>query len=88
MNFFDAILIYRMDVIIAIKTRWIKFIILNVEITISVQKKNSKGTAKNRSKANTDGSSTTAAAQSGAMDASQIYFLPEHHTIRNNLSSK
>lgn len=38
MNFFDAILIYRMDVIIAIKTRWIKFIILNVEITISVKK--------------------------------------------------
>lgn len=41
MNLFDAILIliYRMDVIIAIKTRWIKFIILYVEITISVQKK-------------------------------------------------
>lgn len=38
MNLFDAILIYRMDVIIAIKTRWIKFIILNVEITISVKK--------------------------------------------------
>lgn len=38
MNFFDAILIYRMDVIIAIKTRWITFIILYVEIMISVQK--------------------------------------------------
>lgn len=84
MNFFDAILIYRMDVIIAIKTRWIKFIILNVEITISVQKKFQK----NRSKANTDGSSTAAAARSGAIDASLIYFLPDHHTIRNNLSSK
>lgn len=36
--FFDAILTYRIDVITAIKNRWIKFIILNVEITISVQK--------------------------------------------------
>lgn len=39
MNFFDAILTYRMDVITTIKNRWIKFIILNVEIAISVQKK-------------------------------------------------
>lgn len=77
-----------MDVITAIKTKWIKFILRNVKITISVQKKNSKGTAKNRSKANTDGSSTAAVARSGAMDASLIYFLPEHHTTRNNLSSK
>lgn len=76
-----------MDVITAIKNRWIKFIILNVEITISVKKKY-KGTANNKSKANTDGSSTAAAARSGAMDASLMYFLPEHHTIRNNLSSK
>lgn len=87
MMFFDAILTYRMDVITAIKTRWIKFIILNVEITISVQKKFQRY-SKNRSKANTDGSSTAAAARSGAMDASLIYFLPEHNTIRNNLSSK
>lgn len=39
MTFFDAILTYRMDVITTIKNRWIKFIILNVEIAISVQKK-------------------------------------------------
>lgn len=42
MNFFYSILTYRMDVITAIKTRWIKFIILNVEITICVPKKISK----------------------------------------------
>lgn len=82
MNFFDAILTYRMGVFTAIKTRWIKFIILNVEIAISV-KKNSK--KKTRSTANTDGSSTASAAGSGA---SLIYFLPELNTIRNNLSSK
>lgn len=38
MNFFDAILTYRMDVITAIKNSRIKFIILNVETTISVKK--------------------------------------------------
>lgn len=43
---------------------------------------------KNRSKENTDGNSTASAAGSGAIDASLIYLLPEHHTIRNNLSSK
>lgn len=67
-----------MDVITAIKNRWIEFIILNVEITISVKKKY-KGTANNRSKANTDGSSTAAAARSGAMDASLIYFSPVYY---------
>lgn len=54
----------------------------------SLKKKNSKGTAKNRSKANTDGNSTASAAGSGAIDASLLYLLPEHHTIRNNLTSK
>lgn len=71
MNFYDAILTYRMDVITAIKNRWIKFIILNVDITISVQK-NYKDTAKNRSKANTDGSSTATAARSGCF--TNIFF--------------
>lgn len=42
MNFFDAILTYRMDVITAIKNSRIKFIILNVETTISVKKKFTK----------------------------------------------